>query len=61
MLLLAGALNAQAQQSFLENQKLFPRVGEAFREKEESIKKEFAKKGNRLSRQTDVYPLFQAG
>jgi len=45
MLLLAGALNAQAQQSFLENQKLYPRVGEAFREKEEALKKEFAKKG----------------
>lgn len=45
IIILMGAANVQAQQSFLENQKLFPRVGEAFREKEESIKKEFAKKG----------------
>ncbi|ATL48498.1 hypothetical protein COR50_15760 [Chitinophaga caeni] len=36
---------ADAQQSFLENQKLFPRVGEAYRQKEEKIKKEFAAKG----------------
>lgn len=45
ILSLLSAYSAHAQQSFLENQKLFPRVGEAFREKEESIKKEFAKKG----------------
>ncbi|MGE7775310.1 L,D-transpeptidase family protein [Chitinophaga sp. NPDC101104] len=45
ILSLLGAYGAHAQQSFLENQKLFPRVGEAFREKEESIKKECAKKG----------------
>ncbi len=45
ILSLLGGFSAHAQQSFLENQKLFPRVGEAFREKEESIKKEFAKKG----------------
>jgi len=36
---------AQAQQSFLENQKLFPKVGVAYREKEEALKKEFEKKG----------------
>jgi murein L,D-transpeptidase YafK len=45
ILLIAGAVKVQAQQSFLDNQKLFPRVGEAFREKEEALKKEFAKKG----------------
>lgn len=43
LLLIMGG--AKAQQSFLENQKLFPRVGIAFREKEEAIKAEFAKKG----------------
>lgn len=45
LLLAGGITGAKAQQSFLDNQKLFPRVGEAFREKEELIKKEFAKKG----------------
>ncbi|RAJ06885.1 L,D-transpeptidase-like protein [Chitinophaga skermanii] len=44
-LLLMGASAAMAQQSFLDNQKLFPRVGEAYRAKEEMIKKEFEKKG----------------
>lgn len=45
VLLLLGAGKTFAQQSFLENQKMFPKVGEAFREKEEYLKKEFAKKG----------------
>lgn len=45
ILSLLGAMNVHAQQSFLENQKMFPRVGEAFREKEQSLKQEFAKKG----------------
>ncbi|MBO9153872.1 MULTISPECIES: L,D-transpeptidase family protein [Chitinophaga] len=45
ILSLLGAMNVHAQQSFLENQKMFPRVGEAFREKELALKQEFAKKG----------------
>lgn len=45
ILMLSAAAGASAQQSFLENQKLFPKVGEAYREKEELIKKEFEKKG----------------
>ncbi len=43
MLLAGGAVFAQ--QSFLENQKMYPKVGEAFRQKEELLKKEFEKKG----------------
>lgn len=43
--LTVSGLAVQAQQSFLENQKLFPKVGEAFREKEEHLKKEFEQKG----------------
>ncbi len=43
LLSLAGALHAQ--QSFLENQKLFPKVGDAYRTKEEALRKEFEKKG----------------
>lgn len=45
VLLLLGFSVAQAQQSFLENQKLFPKVSVAFRQKEELLKKEFEKKG----------------
>jgi len=45
VLLLLGAGDLFAQQSFLENQKMFPKVGEAYREKEELLKKEFEKKG----------------
>lgn len=45
VLVLLGAGNLFAQQSFLENQKMFPKVGEAYREKEELLKKEFEKKG----------------
>ncbi|GAA0547124.1 L,D-transpeptidase family protein [Chitinophaga japonensis] len=44
-ILMWSASTAWAQQSFLENQKLFPKVGVAFREKEEALKKEFEKKG----------------
>lgn len=44
-LALLGASEIYGQQSFLDNQKLFPKVGEAFREKEELLKKEFEKKG----------------
>jgi murein L,D-transpeptidase YafK len=43
--LLVLSVSVRAQQSFLENQKLFPKVGVAFREKEEALKKEFEKKG----------------
>lgn len=43
-ILLSGTA-ALAQQSFLDNQKLFPKVGSAYREKEERLKQEFAKKG----------------
>ncbi|WP_291906204.1 L,D-transpeptidase family protein [Chitinophaga sp. CB10] len=43
MLLAGGSL--YAQQSFLENQKMYPKVGEAYRQKEELIRKEFEKKG----------------
>ncbi len=42
---LLGVSKIYAQQSFLDNQKLFPKVGEAYREKEEMLKKEFEKKG----------------
>ena len=45
VLILLGAGKIFAQQSFLENQKMFPKVGEAYREKEELLKKEFEKKG----------------
>ncbi|MEC5143731.1 L,D-transpeptidase family protein [Chitinophaga sp. 212800010-3] len=45
VLILLGAGRIFAQQSFLENQKMFPKVGEAYREKEELLKKEFEKKG----------------
>lgn len=45
VLLMLSVYGVQAQQSFLENQKLFPKVGVAFREKEEALKKEFEKKG----------------
>jgi murein L,D-transpeptidase YafK len=43
--LMLSVYGVRAQQSFLENQKLFPKVGVAFREKEEALKKEFEKKG----------------
>lgn len=39
-----GKLYAQ-QQSFLDNQKMFPKVVYAYRDKEEQLKKEFEKKG----------------
>src|ERR1044072_6286216 len=45
VLLMLCVYGVRAQQSFLDNQKLFPKVGVAFREKEESLKKEFEKKG----------------
>ncbi|HEY8916666.1 MAG TPA: L,D-transpeptidase family protein [Chitinophaga sp.] len=45
LLMCSVSVAAQAQQSFLENQKLFPKVGVAYREKEEALKKEFEKKG----------------
>jgi murein L,D-transpeptidase YafK len=45
VLLMLIVYGVRAQQSFLENQKLFPKVGVAFREKEEALKKEFEKKG----------------
>jgi hypothetical protein len=45
VLIVLAAGKLAAQQSFLENQKMFPKVGEAFREKEELLKKEFEKKG----------------
>lgn len=45
VLLMLSVYGVRAQQSFLDNQKLFPKVGVAFREKEESLKKEFEKKG----------------
>lgn len=45
VLILLGAGKIFAQQSFLDNQKMFPKVGEAYREKEELLKKEFEKKG----------------
>ncbi|MET6997953.1 L,D-transpeptidase family protein [Chitinophaga defluvii] len=44
-LALLGASEIYGQQSFLDNQKLFPKVGEAYREKEDLLKKEFEKKG----------------
>lgn len=44
-LALLGASEIYGQQSFLDNQKLFPKVGEAYREKENLLKKEFEKKG----------------
>lgn len=43
--LVLSVCGVRAQQSFLDNQKLFPKVGVAFREKEEALKKEFEKKG----------------
>ncbi|PSL46148.1 L,D-transpeptidase-like protein [Chitinophaga niastensis] len=45
VLVLLGVGKLSAQQSFLDNQKMFPKVGEAYREKEELLKKEFEKKG----------------
>ncbi|CAL1517566.1 L,D-transpeptidase family protein [Chitinophaga sp. MM2321] len=45
VLMMWCAGQTSAQQSFLDNQKMFPKVGEAYREKEELLKKEFAKKG----------------
>jgi len=45
LMMCSVSVAAQAQQSFLENQKLFPKVGVAYREKEEALKKEFEKKG----------------
>ncbi|HEU4556051.1 MAG TPA: L,D-transpeptidase family protein [Chitinophaga sp.] len=45
VLLVCSVSTAWAQQSFLENQKLFPKVGTAYRDKEEALKKEFEKKG----------------
>lgn len=45
LLMCSVSVAAQAQQSFLENQKLFPKVGVAYRDKEEALKKEFEKKG----------------
>ncbi|RBL91590.1 L,D-transpeptidase family protein [Chitinophaga flava] len=45
VMMLLGVGTLSAQQSFLENQKMFPKVGEAYREKEEMLKREFAKKG----------------
>lgn len=44
-MLVLGVGTLSAQQSFLDNQKMFPKVGEAYREKEELLKKEFEKKG----------------
>ncbi|MBW8687676.1 L,D-transpeptidase family protein [Chitinophaga rhizophila] len=45
ILLGMGKVQAQQQQSFLDNQKMFPKVGAAFRDKEEQLKEEFKKKG----------------
>ncbi len=45
VLIVLGTGKIFAQQSFLDNQKMFPKVGEAYREKEELLKKEFEKKG----------------
>lgn len=45
VLIVLGVGKVFAQQSFLDNQKMFPKVGEAYREKEELLKKEFEKKG----------------
>ncbi|SFO67718.1 L,D-transpeptidase catalytic domain [Chitinophaga sp. YR627] len=46
MLLGMGKVQAQQmQQSFLDNQKMFPKVGTAYRDKEEQLKEEFQKKG----------------
>jgi murein L,D-transpeptidase YafK len=45
ILLGIGKVQAQQQQSFLDNQKMFPKVGYAYREKEEQLKEEFKKKG----------------
>lgn len=45
VLMILGAGAVSAQQSFLDNQKMFPKVGEAYREKEELLRKEFQKKG----------------
>jgi murein L,D-transpeptidase YafK len=43
MILVVGGV--KAQQSFIDNQKMFPKVGYAYSNKEEQLKKEFEKKG----------------
>lgn len=43
MMLVVGQV--LAQQSFIDNQKMFPKVGIAYSNKEEELKKEFEKKG----------------
>ncbi|SEW38515.1 L,D-transpeptidase catalytic domain [Chitinophaga sp. YR573] len=45
VMMLLGFGKLQAQQSFLDNQKMFPKVVYAYRDKEEQLKKEFEKKG----------------
>jgi murein L,D-transpeptidase YafK len=45
VMIMLGVGKLQAQQSFLDNQKMFPKVGYAYRDKEEQLKKEFEKKG----------------
>lgn len=45
VLLILSVYGVRAQQSFLDNQKLFPKVGTAYRDKEEALKKEFEQKG----------------
>lgn len=45
VLLVLSVYGVRAQQSFLDNQKLFPKVGTAYRDKEEALKKEFEQKG----------------
>ncbi|SFD51761.1 L,D-transpeptidase catalytic domain [Chitinophaga sp. CF118] len=45
VMIMLGFGKLHAQQSFLDNQKMFPKVGYAYRDKEEQLKKEFEKKG----------------
>lgn len=45
VMIVLGFGKLHAQQSFLDNQKMFPKVGYAYRDKEEQLKKEFEKKG----------------
>jgi murein L,D-transpeptidase YafK len=45
VMIMLGFGKLQAQQSFLDNQKMFPKVGYAYRDKEEQLRKEFEKKG----------------
>jgi murein L,D-transpeptidase YafK len=45
VMIVLGFGKLYAQQTFLDNQKMFPKVGYAYRDKEEQLKKEFEKKG----------------